>query len=146
MKMKLTAGLVALSFLAMPVMAQDRISFLIGSNHIGATDDFEENNPGIFLTWDQITVGAYTNSYGRTSVAATYALPVFSGDDWSIDVFAGAAYYPVNGDNFAVHIGEWVPVGGLQARYKNIFAQIIPSDGKAADAIFAFGLTYEINR
>ena len=121
------------------------MSILLGSHHVDAAYDFEERNLGLFLTWDQVTLGTYVNSYGRQSVAATYALPIFSGDDWSVDLFAGAAYYPVNGDNFAVHIGEWVPVGGLQARYKNIFAQIMPSDGKATDAIVAFGVTFSLD-
>lgn len=131
-----------LALIAGPCAAQDRVSLLVGSHHASADSDFEENNPGLFLTWDRFTVGAYTNSYSRTSIAATYALPLWHGEEWSVDLFAGVAHYPINGREFAIHAGDWVPIGGLQARYRQLFVQVMPSDGKAADAIFTFGMTF----
>jgi hypothetical protein len=129
-----------------PCVAQDRVSILMGSHHVGATVDFEETNPGIFLTWDRVTFGTYVNSYGRQSLAATYASPVLGGEDWSVELFAGAAYYPENGRGFAVHLGDVVPIGGLQIHYGNLFAQILPSDGKATDAILTVGITLDLSR
>lgn len=123
----------------------DRISLLIGSYHVDAASQFNEVNPGVFLSWDlhygAVSVGVYDNSYYKTSVAVTYSLPVFVQDDFDLSVFAGIAYYPENGRNFLVHSGDFVPIGGLQATYKNVFIQVIPSDGVATDAIIAFGLT-----
>ena len=29
----------------------DRLSFLLGSRHLGATEHFEEFNPGVFADW-----------------------------------------------------------------------------------------------
>jgi len=135
----------SLAVLAAPAAAQDRVSILLGSHHVDAAYDFEETNPGLFLTWDQVTLGTYVNSYGRTSVAATYALPLAAGQDWAVDLFAGAALYPENGRDFAVHLGDVVPIGGLQGRYRNLFVQIMPSDGKATDAIVAFGVTFSLD-
>lgn len=134
-----------LCLLATAATAQDRVSILAGSHHFGASVEFQESNPGLFLTWDRVTVGAYVNSYDRQSVALTYALPVMSGDDWSVDLFGGAAWYSGNGRGFAVHVGDIVPIGGVQARYRNVFVQLLPSDGKATDAIIAFGLTFDLH-
>lgn len=125
----------------------DNISLLLGSYHVDAKVQFNEVNPGVFLSWDlnygSVSVGVYENSYYKTSVAATYSLPIFTQDDLSLSVFAGVAYYPEDGSYFLVHIGDVVPIGGLQATYKNLFVQVIPSDGVTTDAIVSFGLTQE---
>lgn len=131
---------------ALPATAgPDRLSLLVGSSHIGARQPFEEVNPGLFLTWEGArfdrTLGAFRNSYGRVSVAATAALPLLSGPDWRIDAFLGTAYYPEDGRDFRVSVGDWVPLGGLQARKGPVFVQLIPQDGNVADAVIAFGLT-----
>lgn len=129
----------------------DRVSVLVGSHHIGAAGQFEEFNPGVFLTWegDRIdwTVGAYHNSYGRDSVAVTAALPVWSWDGGEAALFAGLAHYPVDGRRFAVHLGnDIVPLAGLQVRHGNLFAQVIPMDGKPVAAVVSFGVTFEFAR
>ena len=127
----------------------DRISLLIGSHHIGAIQQFQESNPGIFLTWEDrsgfdLSFGAYQNSYGKSSVAATAALPILRGDNADLSVFAGVALYPGDGHNFAIHAGDLVPVGGLQLRVGNVFVQAMPGDGKAVDGIVSFGLTWAL--
>lgn len=134
--------------LAHPAAAgPDRLSFLMGSKHIDAQSDFEEINPGLVLTWEPrltYSVAAYRNSYGRGSVAFSLGYPVFTRKDMQIEVFGALAYYPIDGRRFAVHWGDVIPLGGLQARYKNVFMQAIPSDGIEADAIFSFGLTFAL--
>lgn len=124
------------------VSAPDRISILLGSNHVGAADRFDEINPGVFLTWDWLTVGAYHNSYGKTSVAITGALPLIKWETGELSAFAGMALYPGNGRRFAIHAGDVVPVGGLQLRQGNMFVQVIPSDGKSVDAVVSFGVSF----
>lgn len=108
----------------------DRISVLVGSHHVNSSEEYNESNPGLFLTWDQWTVGAYENSYSDISFAVTR--------EWELtehaDIFVGAATY---GDSI-------MPLAGLQLHAGPFFAQIIPSDGKYVDAIISFGLTYEI--
>lgn len=137
---------VAVALMATPALAApDRVSILLGSNHVGATDHFEEVNPGVFLTWDWLTVGAYRNSYGKASVAVTGALPLIKWKTGELSAFAGVALYPGDGRRFAVHAGDVVPVGGLQLRQGNMFMQVIPSDGKAVDAIVSFGMTFDLN-
>ena len=133
---------------AMPLSATagpDRVSVLLGSRHFGATTAFQEINPGVFLTWERKldwTVGVFRNSYGRGAIAGTAALPLIEEGKFSLDAFLGAAYYPKDGRNFAVHIGDIVPIGGLQARYGNMFMQVIPQDGRDASAVVSFGLTF----
>ena len=136
---------IAVALTATPVLATpDRVSILLGSNHVGSTERFEEVNPGIFLTWDWLTVGAYRNSYGKVSVAVTGALPLLAWDTGELSAFAGAALYPGDGRHFAVSAGDVVPVGGLQLRQGNMFMQVIPSDGKVVDAIVSFGMTFDV--
>ena len=140
----LTLKIGAVLLLAGPAQADpDRIDLLLGSYHVGAQTEFNEVNPGVFVSWDQVTVGVYANSYGRTSFALAYAFPILQSGEFDLDVFAGVALYPQNGRNFALHAGDWVPMAGIEARYRGLFVQIIPSDGVWADAIIGFGLTRE---
>ncbi len=145
----IVAGLVALPAQAGP----DRLAFLIGSHHVGATRDFEEINPGVFAIWEQamlknsldIGVGAYRNSYGGASVTVTTALPIVRNDDWGFDLFGAMALYPGDGDEFSHSMGDVVPLIGAQARYKNLFMQAIPASGSGTDAVLSFGLTFRLN-
>jgi len=129
----------------------DRASILLGSKHLGATMEFNETNPGLFLTWEDrgslgldYSVGGYHNSYGKGSVAATVGKTFEVAPDFDIGIFGGAAYYPENGRTFGVHAGDFVPMVGAQARYKNAFVQVLPSDGIYADAIVSFGVTFSL--
>lgn len=149
----MTRVAVILALLAAPAaadMAPDRVSLLLGSHHVDARTEFVERNPGLFLTWDgavDVSVGAYRNSYGETSVAAMAALPLVAWDGGEASVFAGVAHYPNDGEKFATHIGSDVVVlGGVQVRHGNLFAQVIPSDGVWADAIVSVGLTMELGQ
>lgn len=124
--MRLTLCLI-LTTLAGSVAAQDRAAVLIGSYHVGADrGDFNEFNPGLFLTWDDVTVGAYLNSYGDHSVSVTYEWAIHA----NVDIFVGVATYD-----------DLMPIGGLQFHKGPFFAQIIPSNGDPVDAIVTFGLT-----
>ena len=130
---------------AMGMAGPDRVSILLGSEHVGATANFKEVNPGVFLTWEgrfDWTVGVFRNSYGRGALAGTVAMPLYEEGRFSLDAFLGAAYYPEDGRNFKVHVGDVIPIGGLQARYGNVFMQVLPMDGSVADAVVSFGLTF----
>ncbi len=134
-----------------PVLAgPDRIAIHLGSHHAGATSDFEEVNPGIFLSWDRpnnvaLSVGAFRNSYGRGSVAISAAKTFYRGKSTAAAVFAGLAHYPGNGNDIRHAIGDIVPIAGLQFDYRNLFVNVMPGDGNAADAIFSFGVTMPLN-
>lgn len=125
--------------------APDRLSVHLGSRHINAQEDFEEFNPGLFVSWDRsfsYTFGAYRNSYGDLSVAATMAVPLLQRPAWRMNFFVGWAHYPDNGRKFRVHYGNVVPVAGLRMYYRNTFVQFLPGDGDNADAVLSFGLTF----
>ncbi len=138
----------AITLLAAPAAAQDRASVLIGSHHVGAVVPFREFNPGLFLTWDlepvDLTIGAYRNSFGKPSVAAFASLPLIEWDGGAVEALAGITLYPEDGRLFAIHVGDVVPLVGLNVRHGNAFAQIMPGDGKHADAVIAFGITFHI--
>lgn len=124
----------------------DRIAVHLGSYHAGATSEFEEVNPGIFLSWDRahdvtLSVGAFRNSYGRGSVAVTAAKTVFKQKHTSAAVFAGLAHYPGNGNDISHAIGDFVPLAGVQFHYRHVFLNVMPGDGDTVDAIFSFGVT-----
>ncbi len=141
--------LIALLCLAEPAVAgPDRLSFLLGSYHAGAESEFQEFNPGAFLTWDrgnEYSVGAFYNSYRDVSIAATIGWPIWRFDHGQVNALTGVAWYPGDGRRFGAHVGDFIPLLGIQGRYRDMFVQIIPSDGVAVDAIFAAGLTFELN-
>ncbi len=135
--------------LAPPVAADpDRLSVLLGSQHPGAKRSYEQINPGLFLTWEDralgldYSVGLFRNSYGRGSVAATAALPVIERGRFQAALFGGLAVYPGNGDNFALHAGDLVPIAGVQARLGPGFVQVMPGEDMA---VVAFGMTLPLN-
>lgn len=128
----------------------DRIAIHLGSHHAGATSDFEEVNPGVFLSWDRpndvaISVGAFRNSYGRGSVAVTVAKTLYRKKNVAASIFTGLAHYPGNGNDIRHAIGDIVPLAGLQLHYRHLFVNVMPGDGDAADAIFSFGVTLPLH-
>ncbi|MFY9237581.1 MAG: hypothetical protein WAO78_01650 [Roseovarius sp.] len=133
---------------ASPGAAQDRVSILLGSHHVNASFDFEEFNPGAFLTWEGArvdwTVGGFRNSYGGASAAVMLGLPIYERGEAQIALTGGLAVYPGDGRRFAVRAGDVVPLGGIRARYGNAFVQVFPSDGNTTDAIISFGLTFSL--
>ncbi len=147
------AALIAASLAGPATAGPDRLSFLIGSEHIGATRPFEEVNPGVFVTWTNLlwrgnldlTAGAFRNSYGDGSLAVTTAYPFVRTENWGLEVFGGLAWYPGNGNQFSHSAGDVVPLAGLQARYRNVFVQAIPSGGNSVDAVMSFGLTFALD-
>ena len=128
----------------------DRISILLGSEHFGATREFQEFNPGIFLTWEErilnYSVGAYYNSYEDISALAAVGYDYEITPAFEIGVFAGLAHYPGEGDQFRVSAGDIVPIFGVQSRYGNVFTQWIPADGDSVDSLLTFGLTFELSK
>lgn len=139
--------LLLLTIAAGPVHAgPDRIVVHMGSHHAGADHRFEEVNPGLFLSWERpsgvtFSLGAFRNSYGRGSVAATVSKTVYQRQNSAVAVFSGLAHYPGNGGDIRHAIGDVVPLAGLQLHYRNVFLNIMPGDGDTVDAIFSFGVT-----
>lgn len=130
----------------------DRVSILGNSKHIGFRyDKYNETNPGVFLTWDDaiapnvdFSVGAYQNSYARLSVMASASwLPIEVGPIQA-GVFAGVAHYPVNGRDQPFHIGDWVPMAGVQVIAGNFFIQAMPASTNLKRSIIAAGITFEV--
>ena len=147
--MKLTTLILATVLPTAALAGPDRLSVLLGSKHIGATRDFQEFNPGVFLTWEQKTfdysIGTFYNSYADVSVMAAIGYNIEVAPEFEIGAFAGLAYYPGDGDQFSVSLGDVVPLGGLQARYHNAFVQLIPADGATVDSVLTFGLTFKLH-
>lgn len=130
------------------IAGPDRVSILLGSHHVNATRDFQEFNPGVFVTWERnfnYSVGLYYNSYKKVSALASVGYDYEIAQDFDVGAFFAVALYPGDGDEFSVSAGDFVPLVGLQARYKNVFAQFIPADGDSLDSLFTFGLTFELD-
>ncbi len=130
------------------VAGPDRISFLLGSEHVNATRGFQEFNPGVFLTWERqlnYSAGLYYNSYKEVSPLVSVGYDWEVAEDFDLGAFFAVAIYPGDGDEFSHSFGDVVPLVGLQARYKNVFVQFIPADGDSLDALFTFGLTFELD-
>jgi len=126
----------------------DRVSILLGSEHINATREFQEFNPGVFLTWERrfnYSLGLYYNSYKEISPLVSVSYDWEVAPDLDLGAFFAVAVYPGDGEEFNHSIGDVVPFIGLQARYKNVFVQFIPADGDALDALLTFGLTFALD-
>ena len=130
--------------------AQDLVSILLGSHHIWANSNFEEFNPGAFLTWEgdkmDWTVGGFRNSYGGASTAVMVARSLWEQGVFDLSLTGGLALYPGEGRNFDVHAGDVIPLVGLHARYGNAFVQAFQSDGATADGLLTFGLTFSLDQ
>ena len=127
----------------------DRVSLLFGSYHINARDDYDQLNPGVFLTWEgrfETTLGVYRNSYGKIAESAQVLYPVANWKNGQLQVFAGIAHYPGDGDTVAVHLGDLIPIAGLSARWGNLFAVMIPCFCEGFDALVAGGVTFPIGQ
>lgn len=129
----------------------DSLAVLFGSHHVGGSG-FEEVNPGLFVTWEEVALGgrvdlgtgAFRNSYGGFSLSVNGTYPLIRSPDWGVDLFAALAWYPGDGDQFAHALGDLVPIAGLQARYRNVFVQAIPSGGDRVDATLTYGLVFAL--
>lgn len=128
----------------------DRVSLLLGSEHLGATRSFNEFNPGVFLTWETKTldysVGSFYNSYEGVSALGSVGYNFEIAPHLDVGAFAALAYYPGEGDQFEVSVGDVVPIVGLQTRYRQAFVQFIPADGDTVDGLVTFGLTFDLNK
>ena len=139
-----------LSLLAAPAAAQDRISITLGSHHTDDSYEWEEVNPGVFLTWEDragldLSVGAFRNSFGGPSLAAVAGVPLTDWQHGGLSVFGGLAYYPGHGDAFLVRAGDVVPMLGLQVRHGPVFVQAMPGKIEPPEVILAVGLTFKLN-
>ena len=143
--------LTVLGSLAPPAHASppSSLGLHLGSHHIAPGQRFEETNPGVFLNWeDRLTwsLGLYRNSYGDMSWTAVVGFPLFTTDDFRAELFGGWAHYPDQGRKFRTGIGDVIPLGGLRLRYRQIFVNLIPSDGALTDGIVSFGLRVPLGR
>lgn len=129
------------------VAGPDRVWITLGSAHI-SDRDFEQVNPGVFLTWEGerlgYTAGAFRNSYGGFSMAATVGVPIIYQDDFEASLFAGVASYPGYADRFRFSSGDIVPIAGLSLRYKSLFAQLFPGNGNSVSLTASFGVTFDL--
>ncbi|WP_195822010.1 hypothetical protein [Roseobacter sp. MH60115] len=147
--MKLPALILAAALPTTALAGPDRVSILLGSEHINATEDFREFNPGVFLTWERevfdYTIGVFQNSYSNVSPLVSIGYDVEVATEFEIGVFGGLAVYPGEGDRFDHSIGDVIPLIGLQARYRNFFTQLLPADGQSTDGVLTFGITFELD-
>ncbi len=160
MKHLITAALLAIASPAVAFdgscdLIPDGGAILIGSNHVGATIDFNESNLGVFASWDcePVTVrgGVYDNSLGNTSWAFTVKSEFvsLSAGGFNAAPFAGVAHYPGTGRHEVVSIkgSDWIGLAGLEFTHDDVpvFVQLFPGDQKHAgyDYLVSFGLRWD---
>ena len=150
-KVLLTIGtiLIGTSVLADCTRSPDRVSILIGSEHVNASKEFTELNPGVFLSWDcnniMLTAGIYENSLGDPSPSALVSYEIYEYQDFSLSAFAGISYFPETDGLDLEYSSHYVPLVGLQTNYKNIFMQLIPGVENQFDMLITAGLRFELN-
>ena len=138
-------GLAAPAFSTTPTS----LGLHFGSHHVAPGQRFEETNPGLFLNWERRlswSLGLYRNSYGDLSWAAVVGLPIYTAGAFQAEVFGGWAHYPEEGRKFRTGVGDMIPIGGLRLRYRQIFVNLLPSDGTVTDGIISFGIRVPLGR
>lgn len=149
-RMRILFSLILTMLTALPAVAgPDRVALHIGSAHFGTDRGFEEVNPGLFLTWERrvnLSLGAYRNSYGRLSVAATVGVDVWEQGRARLEAFGGLAHYPRDGRTITGRSHDVVPIIGLRAHYDPVFVSIIPGDGDRMDGLLSFGLSFALDQ
>ncbi|WP_162617589.1 hypothetical protein [Yoonia maritima] len=127
----------------------DRVSILVGSEHLNATTEFTEINPGVFLSWDchktMFTAGIYKNSLGDPSPSALVSYELYEYQDFSLSAFAGISYFPEIDELDLEYESHYVPLVGLQTNYKNIFMQFIPGVENQFDMLVTAGLRFDLD-
>lgn len=125
-------------------LSPDRISIPLASKHYGMDGyfkngelrSFTEFNPGLLFTWEDralgldVTVGGYRNSHSNASAVA-YLSRTWEVANTGLHVgpFLGTAYYG-NDTRFIdsrVTSNGFVLVGGLYARWGNVFLNVVPN-------------------
>lgn len=122
----------------------DRILFQLGSKHFNMDESsslggFEEINPGITLTWENrlydlnYSVGAFRNSYGKLAPVVGVSKFWNVAPDVDLGLFGGLSYYGDEADFISVNLADSgvIPLAGVQANYKNLYLQLIPTDDQA---------------
>lgn len=124
----------------------DKIYVLLGSNHLNMQPGYQpfiETNPGLLALYEQdsfdLVLGAYQNSFGKISASVAAQKTLIKGKYTQLSAFAGVAIYPGNGENFAIHAGDLVPMIGLTVEVGPAFATILPGDGTSHAAVIAYG-------
>lgn len=139
----MTRLLLALLCLATPAYPFG-LEATIGSHHILATEDFEERNWGLGVYHDlgdrwTVSGGAYRNSYGDTSVYALAERRMTTvsvlGQPVDVDLFGGVAHYPGAEAKGLPHLGELVPVFGVQAEAGPVVLGFVPAINDVAKGI-----------
>ncbi len=153
MKNLITAALMALATPAIACdVTPDGGAILIGSNHVGATVVFNEENTGLFLSWGcgpvDVRAGTYKNSFYNQSWAVNFSsdYTTLSAGGFNAGLIAGAAHYPENGRDQIVSIGgsDWIFMAGLEITHDDLplFVQFYPGDSEKGDYqhLIAWGL------
>lgn len=118
----------------------DGVALSLGSNHLNATREFEETNPGIFLRFDgeiaDTYVGCFRNSFGDNSCGGfgSFHSLSLSYEGFNVIPFAGVAFYPEHQDKAPIEFngGNIIPIGGVALKHDEtpFFVQVFPGSVK----------------
>lgn len=131
----------------------DSASILIGSRHIGAEIDLNEDNLGLFVGWEchgaTAKLGTYDNSFDKQSWALSLSseYTTLSAGGFNAALIGGVAHYPDTGRHEVTSINgsDVVMMGGIEFNHDAtpLTVQIYPLDGKeGGTALVAFGLEW----
>lgn len=115
----------------------DRAYIPIGSSHAAldaekyGTEDFEEFNPGLVLSWEDrlfyldYGAGVFRNSYGNTALTAMVQKSWDVSDDVTVALNVQFSDYGDNARFLPIDISDRVGViPAAMVRYKNVFLQL----------------------
>ncbi|WP_106743901.1 hypothetical protein [Yoonia maritima] len=138
------------------IMKPDGIAVLLGSHHVNAQQDFDEFNPGIFVSWNcdiaSIRLGVHRNSFSNIATSATFTSDFISlsAGGFHVHPFVGIAHYPQTGSDTPISVGgsDIIGIGGLEFTHDKIpvFVQYLPGDIELGnyEHLWTFGLKFAI--
>ena len=138
------------------VMKPDGIAVLLGSNHVNAREEFNEFNPGVFISWrcDLVNtrLGLHKNSFSNPAASATFTsdLVSLSAGGFNAHPFFGFAHYPTTGREMPISVGgsDLIVIGGIEFTHDDIpvFVQYLPGDMKLGDYehLWTFGFKFAL--
>ena len=154
---------VAITVMANPVFAENceilkpsGIAVLLGSHHVNAQQNFDEFNPGVFVSWKcdlaSIRLGVHKNSFSNIAASATFTSDYISlsAGGFHLHPFIGIAHYPDTGSDTPISVGgsDIIGIGGLEFTHDKvpIFIHYLPGDVELGnyEHLWAFGLKFQI--
>ena len=93
------------------------IGTILASHHFNTDEDYNETHNGIYLSFNEWSVGSYKNSESKQSTFVTYNAEIYQDRIVEVDFVVGVAD---NYDGWKMSQGEYLPIVGFSAKWSYV--------------------------